>query len=136
MTIGLHAMTTVSRDICGGDVEDSVIHRDTEPSAGSPVRRSNKENTPPGSRLGRDYGGQQFPQSTAAASRQELYQPREQVLPTSRRGYDTQRGLTVEELEKLQKPQVRRLANVTQLCEYLVPYSSVILFTSPRLKRR
>jgi cell cycle protein kinase DBF2 len=104
-----------------GDVEDSVIHKDTEFSVGSPVRRSNKENTPPGSRLGKDFAGQQFPQSTAAASRQELYQPREQIPPSGRKGYDTQRGLTVEELEKLQKPQVRRLANVTQLCEYPIP---------------
>ncbi|KAI9786418.1 MAG: hypothetical protein M1839_006878 [Geoglossum umbratile] len=118
----------------GGDAEDSVIHRDAEFSLGSPVRRSNKENTPPGSRLGKDFGGQQFPQSTAAASRQELYQTREQISPTGRRGHDAQRGLTVEELEKLQRPQVRRLANVTQLY-FLDHYFDLLSYVHTRQSR-
>lgn len=90
-------------------MDDSVLHRDSFSIPGSPTRKSNKENAPPGSRQGKEAP---YLQSSAAASRQELYQPRE------RKGYEAQKGPTVEELEKLQKPQVKRLANVTQLCMF------------------
>jgi cell cycle protein kinase DBF2 len=44
------------------------------------------------------------------------------------RKYNTQRGLNPEELEILQKPNVKRLANVTQLCEYgLVAFLDIVL---------
>ena len=69
----------------------------------SPTRQSNKENTPAG------YNKEQY-HSSAALSRREHYQPTE-----SRRAVQTQ-GLTAEELQKLQNPKVKRLANVTQLC--------------------
>jgi hypothetical protein len=99
------------------NVDDSVVHR--EPYAlppGSPTRKSNKENTPPGFKVGKEFSHQQ---NQAAASRQELYQPREQLTAAGgKKSYETQRGLTAEELEKLSKPNVKRLANVTQLCQF------------------
>ena len=91
---------------------DSLPHKD--PS--SPGKKANKENAPPGPKHGKDVT---YQQSSAAASRQELYQPREQGPGSPKKVYDTQRALSVEELEKLQKPQVKRLANVTQLCTLL-----------------
>lgn len=94
-------------------VDESIIHTETSHTPGSPTRRSNKENTPPGSKVAKEIVS---PQSQAAASRREPYSPREEA-PVARKGYEAQRGLTVEELEKLQKPQVKRLANVTQLCK-------------------
>lgn len=94
------------------NIDDSIIHKSAALSPGSPLRKQGKENTPPTSRQGLESSA---PQNQAAISRQELYQPREQQ-PT--RKYNTQRGLTVDELEILNKPNVKRLANVTQLCEY------------------
>lgn len=70
---------------------------------GSPTRQSNKENAP-GSPT-------RFGYNAAAAARDAPYQRTE-----TRRG-PQQRGLTAEELEKLQLPKVKRLANVTQLCK-------------------
>lgn len=90
---------------------ESVIQKSAIPS-GSPVRRQGKENnTPPASRL-----PEPATQNQAAISRQELYQTRE-IPPPPTRKYNTQRGLTAEELEILHKPNVKRLANVTQLCK-------------------
>lgn len=40
------------------------------------------------------------------------------AAPTTRKKYDPLRNLTVEEREKLAKPQVKRLANVAQLCMF------------------
>ncbi|KAF2098032.1 kinase-like protein [Rhizodiscina lignyota] len=82
---------------------------------GSPTKKSNKENTPPGPRPGLKKESSFVTQ--AAASRQEPYKPRE---TDTQPGYNTQRGLTKEDLEKLQKPSVKRLANVTQL--YFLDY--------------
>lgn len=73
---------------------------------GSPLRRQGKENTP---------ALEPAAQNQAAISRQELYQSRD--APSTMRKYNTQRGLTTEELEILNKPNVKRLANVTQLCK-------------------
>lgn len=53
----------------------------------------------------------------AAISRQEPYQSQDLPDPASRGRFNTQRNLTTEELEKLQLPRVKRLANVTQLCK-------------------
>lgn len=70
----------------------------------SPTRQSNKENAP--------SSPSRFPkeQNHAALARQGQYQKTD----TSRS--QQTRGLTAEELEKLQLPRVKRLANVTQLC--------------------
>jgi cell cycle protein kinase DBF2 len=93
--------------------DDSVLHKSVN-SPGSPLRKQGQENTPPTSRLGAEPV---VAQNQAALSRNELYQLRDQREQTVRK-YNTQRGLTAEELEILQKPNVKRLANVTQLCTY------------------
>lgn len=82
-------------------------------SSVNPIRTSNKENTSPGARpmLMKDSSFV----THAAASRREPYKLREQIEPSQR--LTNQKGFTKEELEKLQKPSVRRLANVTQLCK-------------------
>lgn len=90
-----------------GFADESIIHKSAI-SVGSPLRKQGKENTPPAPRV------QDTTQNQAAISRQELYQNRDQSQPTKK--YNTQRGLTQEELEILHKPNVKRLANVTQLC--------------------
>lgn len=77
---------------------------------GSPTRKQGKENTPPGVRSSKPATPNQ-----AAVSRQEPYQARDTDSGAKSR-YNPQRGLTAEELEKLQLPKVKRLANVTQLC--------------------
>jgi cell cycle protein kinase DBF2 len=95
-----------------GSVDDSVVHKAVSP--GSPLRKHGQENTPPASRQGLEATSQ----NQAALSRQELYQPKDQGPSTTRTAkYNTQRGLTAEEREILNKPNVKRLANVTQLCK-------------------
>lgn len=90
------------------DFSESVIRQ----PPGSPTRR-NKENTPPSpTRLPKDLRTTPAP---AALSRQEPYQPRD--TDTAQRRHVHLRGLTPEELEKLQDPKVKRLVNVTQLCK-------------------
>lgn len=91
--------------------EDNVDYSISGP--GSPLRKSNKENTPPAIRQTKEPS---FNPNQAAISRQEQYQPRE-TSPSTRSKYNLQRGLTPEELEKLQSPKVKRLVNVTQLCQ-------------------
>ena len=86
---------------------ESVNHIDVP---GSPTRKWNKENTPPGGyHLAKSPAIQQ---NQAALSRQEAYQQTD-----GRKGPAQTRGLTAEELQKLQLPKVKRLANVTQLCK-------------------
>lgn len=93
------------------NIDESIIHKSAV-APDSPLRKQGKENTPPSSRQGVEPPAQ----SQAAISRQEPYQPRDQ--PQMTRKYNTQRGLNAEELEILHKPNVKRLANVTQLCMY------------------
>ena len=97
----------------GASVDDSVLHKAVSP--GSPLRKHGQENTPPVSRQGLEGS-----QNQAALSRQELYQPKDQGTSRTAK-YNTQRGLTAEEREILNKPNVKRLANVTQLCKYMEP---------------
>ena len=75
---------------------------------GSPTRKGNKENTPPGGRPG--VKTQSSFVTQAAQSRQEAYKTRDEPK------VNIQRGLSPEDVEKVQKPSVKRLANVTQLC--------------------
>ena len=77
---------------------------------GSPARKTGKENTPPSISHGKPSPNQ------AAVQRQEPYQARDTDSGVKPK-YQPQRGLTPVELEKLQLPKVKRLANVTQLCE-------------------
>lgn len=95
-------------------LDESSNWQEYDSVPGSPSRKSNNENTPPGGRLGKDTS---IISSQAALSRQEPYQTKEIPEPSSRARYNPTRGLTTEELEKLQLPKVKRLANVTQICE-------------------
>lgn len=94
-------------------VEDSILQRGL-PS--TPLKHQGQENTPP--------TASKIPVShnLAAQSRQELYNsPR---APPPGKKFDTSRGLTDEEKAILEKPNVRRLVNVTQLCKpslFLLP---------------
>ena len=94
--------------------DTSVLHQEIPAASGSPLRKSNKENTPPSGRSGKD-GYQATNQ--AAVSRQEQYQTRAMPEANDRARYSPNRGLTADELEKLSLPKVKRLANVTQLCK-------------------
>ena len=103
---------------------------------GSPLKKTGKENTPPGFRSTKP--GTPTP---AAISRQELYQSRDDSGTRSRS--QLPRGLTTEEMEKAQQPKVKRLANVTQLCmvnllrgEALLMYFRLfgLLFRPPQLR--
>lgn len=102
---------TVTEDV--PNFNESVIR---SPPAHSPTRKSNKENTPPSAiRTTKDLG---LNPNAAAISRHEAYQQRDG--DSVRRTQTQIRGLTAEELEKLQSPKVKRLANVTQLCTTLL----------------
>lgn len=90
----------------------------------SPTRQSNKENAPAGGlRYGKDVQ-----QNRAALSRQEQYQTTEGKKTLTR-------GLTTEEMQKLQTAEVKRLANVAQLCKYLSMVEGVYSSKSIRLPR-
>ena len=87
------------------------------PAPGSPLKKSNKENTPPSGRSGKEpLLTPTTPTTHAAFSRQELYQSRDTSEVNSRNRYGPTRGLSAEDLEKLNLPKVKRLANVTQIC--------------------
>lgn len=92
------------------NADESIIHKSAV-SPGSPLKKQGKENTPPSTRPEAVVASQNL----AALSRPEIRHPRDQLLPNFSK-YSAQRGLTAEELEILQKPNVKRLANVTQLC--------------------
>lgn len=83
---------------------------------GSPTRKQGKENTPPTFRPPLQQEKSYITQ--AAASRQEPYRPREEHSPTRQQAFGGR--LSPEEIEKLHKPSVKRLANVTQL--YFLDY--------------
>lgn len=123
-----------------GNTDESIIQKSSVPS-GSPVRRQGKENNTPQAARQPDsptLNPATIPRDApslnqAAISRQELYQTREIPAPPTRK-YNTQRGLTAEELEILHKPNVKRLANVTQLCEYS-SWRVMALLTMSRFSR-
>ncbi|GAB7348062.1 hypothetical protein MBLNU459_g6096t1 [Dothideomycetes sp. NU459] len=96
---------------------------------GSPTRKANKENTPPS----------RIPQkenyiSQAAASRQDPYRTRGDEHSPARQKSVISSGLTPEDMEKLQKASVKRLANVTQLY-FLDYYYDLLNYVSTRQKR-
>jgi cell cycle protein kinase DBF2 len=109
-----HSPNKTGRQGMEESLEDSTIHQDYLPATGSPSKKSNKENTPPGGRVGKESN---YTTSQAAVSRQEPYQSRDVTDASMRSRYSPTRGLTAEELEKLQLPKVKRLANVIQICE-------------------
>lgn len=105
---------------------------DTKAGApGSPLRKQGKENTPPPHRP----AGQQTSNfvNQAAASRQEPYKQREDHSPV--RGKQLiSGGLTHDEIEKLGRPAIKRLANVTQLY-FLDYYFDLLSYTHARQTR-
>jgi cell cycle protein kinase DBF2 len=105
------------------DETDYSTHDLTTVGPGSPTRKSNKENTPPGARPGLQKDSSYV--THAAQSRQDPYRTRE--ADQSGRYYPGQQRLSAEELEKARKPQVKRLANVTQLCKCL-HWKTLLLF--------
>lgn len=113
-------------------VDDSVLHK-SGASPASYLRKQGQENTPPPLSTSRhgNAGDQHGIQSHAALSRQEMYtgekegqRERERHRPTTpaaaTKRFNTSRGLTAEELEILQKPNVKRMVNVTQLCMFRI----------------
>ncbi|KAF2763822.1 kinase-like protein [Teratosphaeria nubilosa] len=117
---------------------------------GSPLRKQGKENTPPAATYQTQQTQQTSParpplqqtnsyltqQSQAALSRQDQYRTRGEHSPTR-----TERGATgvegtipPEDIDKLTKPAVKRLANVTQLY-FLDYYFDLLSYTHSRQKR-
>lgn len=92
-------------------VEESILQKGT-PS--TPLKHQGQENTPPAT-TSKHAPTQSVQHNHAAMSRQDIYQSPRTVAPAKK--FDTSRGLTPEEKEILQKPNVRRLVNVTQLCK-------------------
>jgi cell cycle protein kinase DBF2 len=86
----------------------------TQPT--SPTR--NKENTPPTGIPRSPKKEQSAFISQAAQSRAGHYRTRDAAELAPPRPTYVQRGLSSEDLEKLKKPAVKRMANVTQLCMY------------------
>jgi cell cycle protein kinase DBF2 len=93
----------------------------------SPTRKSNKENTPPSSNAASNLRPSSPKKENshltqAAQSRAAPYQrtPDAEPTTTAPRPAYVQRGLSREDMEKLAKPSVKRLANVTQL--YFLDY--------------
>ncbi|KAF2737608.1 kinase-like protein [Polyplosphaeria fusca] len=114
-----------------GDDVDYSSQDITTLGPGSPSRKANKENTPPG--VTRPALQKESSYIThAAQSRQEPYRTRE-ADQSSRYAQGPQR-LSAEELEKARKPQVKRLANVTQLY-FLDYYYDLLTYVHTRQNR-
>lgn len=86
--------------------EISMLRMDEKPGL---KRRNNKENARP--TLTKEDTTATLPVISESGT----------AAPTMRKKYDPLRNLTVEEREKLSKPQVKRLANVAQLCMLTIP---------------
>ncbi|CAG9940700.1 unnamed protein product [Clonostachys rosea f. rosea IK726] len=109
--------------------DDSVIHKGASP--GSPTKKQGQENTPPMSRLA--AADSPIQHNHAAVTRQQLYEHRERSSAPVKR-FNTSRGLTPEEREILQKPNVRRMVNVTQLY-FLDYYFDLLTYVGARQNR-
>ncbi|KAJ4385110.1 serine/threonine-protein kinase dbf2 [Neurospora sp. IMI 360204] len=134
-------------DLTGNGSVVSVIHKQVDKNLPKPYpvptprrkeREQNQENTPPvvtrDPRDPRDPSSEPtYQRSHAALSRQELYQTRERASPTVKR-FNTSRGLTPEERELLNKPNVKRLVNVTQLY-FLDYYFDLLTYVGQRQNR-
>lgn len=117
-----HSPSKSTKQNIDESLDDNSIYQEYSLGPGSPTRKSNKENTPAGTRQPKETN---YALNQAAISRQEPYQAKEASEPIARARYNPQRGLTPEELEKLQLPKVKRLANVTQLCKgHVIPGTS------------
>ena len=93
-------------------IDESIIQKTP---TGSPLRKQGQENTPPtASKI--TVPEPIYQHNHAAVSRHELYQMKDRPTTPAKK-FNTSRGLTPEELEILQKPNIKRLVNVTQLCQ-------------------
>ncbi|EMC94682.1 hypothetical protein BAUCODRAFT_35908 [Baudoinia panamericana UAMH 10762] len=100
---------------------------------GSPLRKQGKENTPPTHRPQMQQTQSFINQ--AAERRQEPYRNRaEEHSPTRQKQGTITGALTPEDIEKLTKPAVKRLANVTQLY-FLDYYFDLLSYTHSRQNR-
>jgi cell cycle protein kinase DBF2 len=88
---------------------------------GSPTKQPNQENTPPTGRQTKEMA------SAASQARHEQYRPQDSSV---RSRASPTRGMSAEDMEKLQLPRVKRLANVAQICG-----QTRTLFTLPMLTR-
>lgn len=111
------------------NVDESVVHKSRP---GSPNKKQGQENTPPTSRLAALESPHQH--SHAAVTRQQLYEQRDRPTTPATKRFNTHRGLTVEEREILQKPNVKRLVNVTQLY-FLDYYFDLLTYVGARQNR-
>ncbi|KAF9763559.1 hypothetical protein IL306_003099 [Fusarium sp. DS 682] len=111
------------------NVDESVVHK-TRP--GSPQKKQGQENTPPTSRLAGTDSPHQH--SHAAVTRQQHYEHRDRPNTPATKKFNTARGLTAEEREILQKPNVKRLVNVTQLY-FLDYYFDLLTYVGSRQNR-
>ncbi|KAF4973117.1 hypothetical protein FZEAL_9405 [Fusarium zealandicum] len=117
-------------DESSANVDDSVIHKSR---SGSPLKKQGQENTPPtSSRLaGTDSP---YQHNHAALSRQQLYEPKDRPTTPAAKKFNTSRGLTAEEREILQKSNVKRMVNVTQLY-FLDYYFDLLTYVGSRQNR-
>ncbi|KAF3765005.1 hypothetical protein M406DRAFT_61978 [Cryphonectria parasitica EP155] len=108
-------------------VDDSVTHKR---SPSPPLKHQGQENTPPAA--SKTVPTLSALPSHAALSRQDIYQSSRGAPPAKK--FDTARGLTAEEREILQKPNVRRMVNVTQLY-FLDYYFDLLTYVGNRQNR-
>ncbi|KAF7541050.1 hypothetical protein G7Z17_g12057 [Cylindrodendrum hubeiense] len=111
------------------NVDDSVIHKT---KSSSPLKKQGQENTPPLTRHNVTESPHQH--SHAALSRQQLYEHKDRPTTPAAKKFNTSRGLTAEEREILQKPNVRRMVNVTQLY-FLDYYFDLLTYVGSRQNR-
>lgn len=105
--------------------DESTIHKGFSSGGGSPQRATGQENTPPSRGNPASAANASFQTSHAALSRQGLYHLKERPTTPAKK-FNTSRGLTPEEREILQKPNVKRLVNVTQLCRFSLPIAFLV----------
>ncbi|KAL7920053.1 kinase-like protein [Trichoderma austrokoningii] len=108
-------------------------------SPGSPRKRHaqpaqpHDANAPPVPRLAPQDQDRHPHHSHAALSRQQMYDTKGE-RPIIAKRFNTARGLTAEEREILQRPNVRRMVNVTQLY-FLDYYFDLLTYVGARQKR-
>ncbi|KAM6480153.1 serine/threonine protein kinase, AGC family [Trichoderma sp. SZMC 28011] len=101
-------------------------------SPGTPRRRQQPQDNAPVPRLAAHDQDRQPHHSHAALSRQQAYETKDRPIIAKR--FNTVRGLTDEEREILQRPNVRRMVNVTQLY-FLDYYFDLLTYVGARQKR-
>ncbi|KUI73520.1 Serine/threonine-protein kinase sid2 [Cytospora mali] len=103
--------------------DESILQR---PTPATPLKHQGQENTPPtASKIPLQH-------SHAALSRQDVYSNPRPAHPPNK--FETSRGLTQEERDILEKPNVRRLVNVTQLY-FLDYYFDLLTYVGNRQTR-